>query len=296
MWEKLADASFEVMCGVPYTALPIATCMSLMHGTPMLMRRKEVKDYGTKKAIEGAFKPGQTCLIVEDLVTSGASVMETVEPLEVSIQLHTSQPYSQNAAAVLAAHMHTLRLNTMQFSTRQELCSTREEDLMSKLPNCCMHVYKIHVYAGLCILFCSVQCCQRSDPCPPGACMTVTTAMQKEGLKVTDVVVLIDREQGGAQRMASNGLKLYSAFTLSFILETLQQHKLVSDEVAASTKAFIAANQTFKEGDSATKASADAPAASQSAPSDAAAAAKAAADAACAAPMPAPSLGLTFKR
>lgn len=44
---------------------------------------------------------------------------------------------------------------------------------------------------------------------------------QAEGLKVADVVVLIDRQQGGAARMASNGLRLHSAFTLSFILDVL---------------------------------------------------------------------------
>ncbi len=119
--------------------------------------------------------------------------------------------------------------------------------------------------------------------------------LQKEGLKVTDVVVLIDREQGGSARMASNGLKLYSAFTLSFILEVLVKHSLVNSQVAASVKSFIAANQTFKQGDAATKASADAPAGSTSAAvgPEAAAAAKAAAEAACAAPMP-PSY--TYKR
>lgn len=43
--------------------------------------------------------------------------------------------------------------------------------------------------------------------------------IQVEQLKVTDVVVLIDREQGGPQHLAKNGLRLHSAFTLSALLK-----------------------------------------------------------------------------
>ena len=71
--------------------------------------------------------------------------------------------------------------------------------------------------------------------------------MQAVGLKVSDVVVLIDREQGGGPRLASHGLRLHSAFTLTFILETLLQNGKIDPRTAAAAKEFVAMNQTFDQ-------------------------------------------------
>ncbi|KAJ8710399.1 hypothetical protein PYW07_009765 [Mythimna separata] len=80
--EKLAkEIDHDLLCGVPYAALPLAAVMSVNTNTPMIMKRKETKMYATKRILEGIFEKNQKCLVVEDVVTSGGSLMETVRTL-----------------------------------------------------------------------------------------------------------------------------------------------------------------------------------------------------------------------
>lgn len=74
--------NIQRVCGVPYAALPIATAVSLQTNIPQIIKRKESKGYGTKKLIEGEFNPNDKILLLEDVITSGISLIETINELE----------------------------------------------------------------------------------------------------------------------------------------------------------------------------------------------------------------------
>jgi uridine monophosphate synthetase len=77
----LAGLSYDRLAGIPYAGLPIGEAVSLETGTPMIYPRKEVKQHGTRQAIEGAFAAGDRIAVLDDLITKGTSKIEAVEPL-----------------------------------------------------------------------------------------------------------------------------------------------------------------------------------------------------------------------
>ncbi|MCX7670766.1 MAG: orotate phosphoribosyltransferase [Anaerolineae bacterium] len=77
----LADVPCDRIAGVPYAALPIGTAVAIAADKPLIYPRKETKDHGLGKLIEGVWQPGERVAIIEDLITSGGSTIKTAETL-----------------------------------------------------------------------------------------------------------------------------------------------------------------------------------------------------------------------
>ena len=65
---------FDIICGIPYGALPIATYISTTYNKPLIYIRDKKKEYGTQKLIEGEHKKSDRCVIIDDVLTTGGSL------------------------------------------------------------------------------------------------------------------------------------------------------------------------------------------------------------------------------
>jgi len=70
---------FSRCAGVPFGGLHLATAFSLTARVPMIYLHPQ-KD-GAGNVIEGQYLPGQSVLIIDDLITGGTSVIETAREL-----------------------------------------------------------------------------------------------------------------------------------------------------------------------------------------------------------------------
>ena len=83
LYEELQQINhYDYICGVPYSGLSFASATSIANDIPMLIKRKERKQYGTKRLVEGSQQPGDEIVLIEDVVSSGASLLETIEDLD----------------------------------------------------------------------------------------------------------------------------------------------------------------------------------------------------------------------
>jgi orotate phosphoribosyltransferase len=51
-------------------------------GTPFVIVRNQKKGYGSGKLIEGTLKPGESVVIIEDILTTGGQIVEAAKTLE----------------------------------------------------------------------------------------------------------------------------------------------------------------------------------------------------------------------
>lgn len=84
MADRIAGDQIDVVGGLAVAAIPIAVAVSdAAYDSGRLIRsfvvRKEAKSHGLGKLVEGAFKPGDRALIVEDVITSGKSTIEAIQ-------------------------------------------------------------------------------------------------------------------------------------------------------------------------------------------------------------------------
>ncbi|HVQ74200.1 MAG TPA: orotate phosphoribosyltransferase [Candidatus Binatia bacterium] len=145
--EAVRRCPVDRIAGIPYAGLPLAVAASLAGDLPLVYSRREEKAYGTRKRIEGTFARGERVVVIDDLVTDGASKLEAIAPLE------------------------------------------------------------------------------------------------EAGLVVKDLVILIDREQGGQERLAARGYALHPVLTISECFDHLAQSGRVEPTVLARSREFVRATR-----------------------------------------------------
>ena len=76
---EIGKTKVDKIMGVPTAGVPFATIVSQKLSIPMLYYRKERKEHGVRKKIEGNMERNDRIVMIDDLITTGQSVIDAAE-------------------------------------------------------------------------------------------------------------------------------------------------------------------------------------------------------------------------
>jgi len=79
--EEMAEYTkgYDFLAGMELGAVPLVVALSLETNIPYVIIRKEKREHGTSKQIEGPYIKNKRVLIIEDVTTSGGSVVKSIQ-------------------------------------------------------------------------------------------------------------------------------------------------------------------------------------------------------------------------
>ena len=80
--ESIGLNSFDSLVSVPTGGLVIASALAIETVKPLIYVRSKPKDYGTSKSIEGQIQEGMKVVMIDDVATTGGSVVNAIKSLK----------------------------------------------------------------------------------------------------------------------------------------------------------------------------------------------------------------------
>lgn len=121
-----AEPSATRLAGPELGAVALVAAASLQARLPFVIVRKEEKEYGTTRRLEGEYEAGERVCLVEDVVTSGGAALDAVEALrEAGLECRTAVcvvDREEGGGEALARHAVDLRA----LFTAEQLLARRE--------------------------------------------------------------------------------------------------------------------------------------------------------------------------
>ena len=80
--KKTGLENFDALVSVPTGGLVIASALAIETVKPLIYVRNKSKDYGTSKLIEGKLSPNMKLVMIDDVATTGNSVLNGIKQLQ----------------------------------------------------------------------------------------------------------------------------------------------------------------------------------------------------------------------